>query len=136
MLADPKIHSLLTELKGWPGTVLNSHKSASQLFHKLAFIADLGLDVSDPPIKKIVNTVIRTGQCLYIENGSRDILSCAKEKGMRARSVELKTAQEEQEQSPSAYGVFGTVLDGQLPAYQYLLQKDFDNLLQERSKGD
>jgi hypothetical protein len=41
-----------------------------------------------------------------------------------------------QEQSPSAYGVFGTVLDGKLLAYQYLLEKDFDRLLQERSKGD
>ncbi len=55
---------------------------------------------------------------------------------MRARSVELKTAQEVQEQSPSAYGVFGTVLDGQLLAYQYLLQKDFEKLLLERNKGN
>ena len=81
-------------------------------------------------------TVIRTPQCPYIENGARDILAFAEAKGIRARSVELKTAQEVQEQSPSAYGVFGTVLDGHLLAYQYLLQKDFDKLLQERSKGD
>ncbi|MDO9300142.1 MAG: hypothetical protein Q7T89_02115 [Anaerolineales bacterium] len=58
MLADAKIQSLLTELTDWPGIVLNSHKSASQSFHKLAFIADLGLRVSDPPIKKIVNKVM------------------------------------------------------------------------------
>jgi len=58
MLADAKIQSLLTELIDWPGIVLNSHKSASQSFHKLAFIADLGLRVSDPPIKKIVNKVM------------------------------------------------------------------------------
>lgn len=81
-------------------------------------------------------TVIRTPQCPYIENGARDILTFAKEKGIRAKSVELKTAQEVQEQSPSAYGVFGTVLDGQLLAYQYLLQKDFDKLLLERNKGN
>ncbi len=81
-------------------------------------------------------TVIRTPQCPYIENGARDILAFAKEKGIRARSVELKTAQEVQEQSPTAYGVFGTVLDGQLLAYQYLLQKDFEKLLLERNKGD
>jgi hypothetical protein len=41
MLADAKIQSLLTELTDWPGTVLNSHKSASQSFHKLSFIADM-----------------------------------------------------------------------------------------------
>lgn len=81
-------------------------------------------------------TVIRTPQCPYIENGARDILAFAKVKGIRAKSVELKTAQEVQEQSPSAYGVFGTVLDGQLLAYQYLLQKDFDKLLLERNKGN
>jgi hypothetical protein len=58
MLADPKIQALITELTNWPGTVLNSHKSASQPFHKLAFIADLGLNVSDTPVKKIVKKVM------------------------------------------------------------------------------
>jgi hypothetical protein len=58
ILADEKIQSLLSGLMDWPGTVLNSHKSASQPFHKLAFIADLGLSISDPPIKKIVNKVM------------------------------------------------------------------------------
>jgi hypothetical protein len=59
MLADPKIKFLLAELSGWPGTVLNSHKSASQSFHKLAFIADLGLTINDPPVKKIAAKVIK-----------------------------------------------------------------------------
>ena len=58
-LADPKIKALLVELTDWPGTVLNSHKSASQSFHKLSFIADLGLTIGDPPIKKIVNKVMK-----------------------------------------------------------------------------
>jgi hypothetical protein len=59
MLADLKIKSLLGELEDWPGTVLNSHKSASQPFHKLSFIADLGLHVNDPPVKKIVQKVMK-----------------------------------------------------------------------------
>jgi hypothetical protein len=59
MLADPKIKSLLSELADWPGSVLNSHKSASQSFHKLSFIAELGLNVSDPPVKKIVQKVMK-----------------------------------------------------------------------------
>jgi hypothetical protein len=58
MLADPKIQSLLAELNDWPGAVLNSHKSASQPFHKLAFIADLGLNVNDAPVKKIAKKVM------------------------------------------------------------------------------
>ena len=59
MLADPKIKALLAELMDWPGTVLNSHKSASQSFHKLEFIADLGLNISDPSVKKIVDKVVK-----------------------------------------------------------------------------
>ncbi len=59
MLADPKIKSLLSELTDWPGTVLNSHRSASQSFHKLSFLAELGLNVDDPPVKKIVQKVMK-----------------------------------------------------------------------------
>jgi len=59
MLADAKIKTLLNELTDWPGTVLNSHKSASQSFHKLEFIADLGLNINDAPVKKIVNKVMK-----------------------------------------------------------------------------
>lgn len=58
MLADSKIQTLLTELKNWPGVVLNSHKSASQPFHKLAFIADLGLHVGDSQVKQIARRVM------------------------------------------------------------------------------
>ncbi len=80
-------------------------------------------------------TVIRTPQCPYIENGANAILSFAEERGIKAKVVELKSAKEIQERSPFAYGVFGTVLDGKPLAYQYLLQKDFDKLLQERNIG-
>ena len=59
MLADPKVKALLTDLTDWPGEVLNSHKSASQPFHKLEFIADLGLNIKDPPVKKIVDKVMK-----------------------------------------------------------------------------
>jgi hypothetical protein len=58
MLTDPKIKALLTELANWPGDMLNSHKSASQAFHKLSFVADLGLNVGDPLIKKVVQKVM------------------------------------------------------------------------------
>jgi hypothetical protein len=58
MLNQPQIQALLKELTNWPGVVLNSHKSASQSFHKLAFIADLGLTKQDPFIPEIVQKVI------------------------------------------------------------------------------
>ena len=54
MMQDPRIQLILQELKAWPGTVLNSHKSASQPFHKLSFIADIGLTKDDPNVNAIV----------------------------------------------------------------------------------
>ena len=58
MLADAGVRSLLTELAGWPGTVLSSHKSASQPFHKLTFVADLGLQIGDPGMDEIVARIL------------------------------------------------------------------------------
>jgi len=58
MINHPKIQGLLEELENWPGTVLNSHKSASQPFHKLAFIADLGLKRNDPHVNEIVKKIL------------------------------------------------------------------------------
>jgi GNAT superfamily N-acetyltransferase len=76
-------------------------------------------------------TVVRTPQCPYIENGTEQVLQIAQEKGIPARVVELTSAREVQETSPSAYGVFGIVLDGRLFSYHYLLPKDFEKLLRE-----
>ncbi len=80
-------------------------------------------------------TVIRTAQCPYLESHTRDILGIAQERGIPSKVIELKTAPEVQEQSPSAHGIFGIVLDGQLLAYQPLCKKVFDKLLVERSQG-
>jgi GNAT superfamily N-acetyltransferase len=81
-------------------------------------------------------TVIRTPQCPYIENGTNDLLEFARERGISARSVELTSARDVQQRSPSAYGVFGSVLDSRILAYHYLLRKDFDKLMLEREKGN
>ena len=81
-------------------------------------------------------TVVRTAQCPYIENATNAILGFAKERNIKEKVVEFKTSREVQEQSPSAYGVFGVVLDGRFLAYYYLLPKDFDKLMLEHKKGD
>ena len=59
MLADPRIIAMLDELTDWPGTVLSSHRSASQSFHKLSFIADLGLNINDSSVQKILEKVMK-----------------------------------------------------------------------------
>ncbi len=58
MLAHPLVQERLTELLGWPGGILTSHKSAGHALHKLVFVADLGLHVSDPPIAEIAARVM------------------------------------------------------------------------------
>ena len=58
MLANAQVQNLLAELSGWPGTVISSHKSASQPFHKLTFSADLGLRIDDPGMTKIVARIL------------------------------------------------------------------------------
>lgn len=58
MLADTQVQSLLAELSGWPGSVIASHKSAGQPFHKLTFVADLGFTASDAAIKAIITRIL------------------------------------------------------------------------------
>ena len=57
LLANTQIRSLLEELSEWPGTVISSHKSAGQPFHKLTFIADLGIKASDPGMDIIIERI-------------------------------------------------------------------------------
>ncbi len=52
-----KIKSIFYEINNWPGTVLNSHKSANQTYHKLSFLADLGLNKNDSPIKEVIQKI-------------------------------------------------------------------------------
>jgi hypothetical protein len=57
MLADPRVARLVETLGAWPGIVLASHKSASQPFHKLTFLADLGLRLGDPGVDDVAAAV-------------------------------------------------------------------------------
>jgi len=58
MLVHPRVQYLVAELCGWPGQVISSHKSASQPFHKLTFLADLGLTANDPGIDTIITRIL------------------------------------------------------------------------------
>ena len=58
MLAHPHVQALVEELAGWPGHVIASHKSAGQSFHKLTFLADLGIKAHDPGIDVIVARIL------------------------------------------------------------------------------
>ena len=58
MLAHPMVTGMLTELQDWPGQVLNSHKSAGQLYHKLAFMSELGISQSDPGMDRVIGKMM------------------------------------------------------------------------------
>jgi hypothetical protein len=58
MLDSTDVNNVLTELIAWPGNVISSHKSAGQLFHKLTFIADLGLKANDPVMDSIISRIM------------------------------------------------------------------------------
>ncbi len=58
LTADPKMQALLQELAGWPGTVIASHKSAGQQYHKLVFLADAGFQNGEPSVDRILARVM------------------------------------------------------------------------------
>ncbi len=58
MLAQVQIKDLVSELSGWPGTVLSNHKSAGHPIHKLTFLADLGLVANDSGMEMIVARIL------------------------------------------------------------------------------
>ncbi len=58
MLEQPQVQALIQELGAWPWKVIASHKSAGQPFHKLAFLADLGLQRNDPGMEAIIQRVL------------------------------------------------------------------------------
>ncbi|HSQ27885.1 MAG TPA: hypothetical protein VLM80_12250 [Anaerolineales bacterium] len=58
MLADGRINGLIAELQNWPGTILKAHNDASHLLHKLVFLADLGMNKSDPGMQAIIQKIL------------------------------------------------------------------------------
>jgi len=59
MLSHPQVQALLAELKTWPGSALKRHNDAGHLLHKLVFISDLGIVVTDPGVNVIVGNILQ-----------------------------------------------------------------------------
>lgn len=59
MLAHPLVSALVRGLAGWPGEVISSHKSAGQAYHRLTFLADLGLRATDPGMPVIIERIMK-----------------------------------------------------------------------------
>ena len=74
-------------------------------------------------------TIIRSDQCPYIVDAVNTAVVAAAKAGITSRIVELRSRDDVMQLSPSAYGVFGLVLDGKLLSYHYQLEKDLVPLL-------
>ncbi len=55
---DDKVSAMIRELADWPGPVISSHKSARQYFHKLGFLADIGVKVDEPGMSAVIAKVL------------------------------------------------------------------------------
>lgn len=77
-------------------------------------------------------TVVRTDQCPYIEDATRILLETAEEKGIDAGVVSLERSRQTRSRSPSAFGTFGVVMDGELLSYHYLTKKQFHKRLADK----
>jgi N-acetylglutamate synthase-like GNAT family acetyltransferase len=74
-------------------------------------------------------TVMRSDQCPYMEDATNTILEFGRSRGLDAKVIHLKTCREVQETSPTPYGTFAVVHDGQLLSYYYMIPKDLQKSL-------
>lgn len=58
MMDDIQVKEVLESFPVWPGEVLNSHRSASQPYHRACFLADLGLKQGDPRIDLLAEEIL------------------------------------------------------------------------------
>ena len=58
MLAHPAFKAVIDECVGWPGKPVTRHNDATLLMHKLAFLADWGLDASDERIGAVTGRIL------------------------------------------------------------------------------
>jgi hypothetical protein len=81
-LGDSRVQALIRELEDWPAQVLSSHRSSNQPFHKLYFVAELGVGADDVP--DVVGRVLSHGS----EEGPFTLpVSISKSYGMSGRET-------------------------------------------------
>jgi len=66
----------------------------------------------------------RSGQCPYLDDATSHARKFADDVGIEFEDIVLGSADDVRRLSPSPYGVFAMVLNGQLLSYHYLLKKD------------
>lgn len=72
--------------------------------------------------------IVYADQCPYMPDAVEGAAEAFRQRGIAVRTVKLETAAAVQQQSPSAYGVFGIVYNGCLFSYHYLGPKELKQL--------
>ncbi len=73
--------------------------------------------------------VYRSAQCPYLDDAVLHARDWAEANEKSFKEIEMKSAADVRRLSPTPYGVFAQVLDGELLAYHYLLPKDYARVL-------
>ncbi len=81
-------------------------------------------------------TVLRAGQCPYLESAISGYTQMAKEIGVPIRDIILKSADEVRQKAPSAYGIFNLVYNGRYIGDQYLDKDTLRNRIASIDSGN
>jgi len=74
-------------------------------------------------------TVIRTPQCPYVHDATETVKKYAAKRKIPFKMIELKTPSDVQKKSPTPYGTYALVKDGEVITYCYQLEKDLIKIL-------
>jgi ribosomal protein S18 acetylase RimI-like enzyme len=80
-------------------------------------------------------TVVYSDQCPYIEDALHGALAFARDQGVRTGAVKLASSHETQEASPSAYGVFNIVYNGELVTHHFMDDRAKQRFMDLRARG-
>ena len=72
--------------------------------------------------------IIYANQCPWVARSIKELSETAKEKGLKVKIIELKSAEEIQN-APSVYGTFNLVFNGKLLADHYISNRRFLNII-------
>lgn len=73
-------------------------------------------------------TILYADQCPYMPDAVSGAVKIFEDRGIPVRAVKMETVEEVRVLSPTPYGVFAIILNGEVFAYHYLLDKEVKQL--------
>lgn len=79
-------------------------------------------------------TILKTDQCPYLEVAADNLIRAAKAANIQPHIIHLQDRSQMMELSPTPYGVFNVVYNGELIAYHRMTERAFSKILQENKR--